>query len=54
MQDRDNAELIILAASGDAAAWDEVVRRYARLVWAVPRSHRLGPDDAADVCQATW
>ncbi|MFD0199398.1 MULTISPECIES: RNA polymerase sigma factor [Saccharothrix] len=54
MQDRNNTELLSLAGRGDAAAWHEIVRRYVRLVWAVPRSHRLSPDDAADVCQATW
>ena len=54
MQDRNNTELLIDARRGDAAAWHEIVRRYARLVWAVPRSHRLSPEDAADVCQATW
>ncbi|WP_367134489.1 RNA polymerase sigma factor [Saccharothrix sp. HUAS TT1] len=54
MQHLDNAELLTLAGLGDRTAWHEVVRRYARLVWAVPRSHRLGSDDAADVCQATW
>jgi RNA polymerase sigma factor (sigma-70 family) len=54
MRDRDNSELIVRAGCGDAAAWHEIVRRYVRLVWAVPRSHRLGPEDAADVCQATW
>jgi RNA polymerase sigma factor (sigma-70 family) len=54
MQDRTNTELLTRAQAGDEAAWNEIVRRYVRLVWAVPRSHRLGPDDAADVCQATW
>ncbi|WP_158846958.1 RNA polymerase sigma factor [Saccharothrix deserti] len=54
MQDRTNTELLTRAQAGDEAAWDEIVRRYVRLVWAVPRSHRLSPDDAADVCQATW
>lgn len=54
MRERDNTELLLLAGRGDAAAWHEIVRRYARLVWAVPRSHRLSPEDAADVCQATW
>jgi RNA polymerase sigma factor (sigma-70 family) len=54
MQDRDNTELLSLAHDGDESAWREIVRRYVRLVWAVPRSHRLSPDDAADVCQATW
>ncbi|MCC8244265.1 RNA polymerase sigma factor [Saccharothrix luteola] len=54
MHDRNNTELLVRAGCGDAAAWHEIVRRYARLVWAVPRSHRLSPEDAADVCQATW
>ncbi|MFI9007031.1 RNA polymerase sigma factor [Actinosynnema sp. NPDC053489] len=54
MQERDTTELLLLARRGDTAAWHEIVRRYARLVWAVPRSHRLDPQDAADVCQATW
>ncbi|MGW4109471.1 RNA polymerase sigma factor [Actinosynnema sp. NPDC004786] len=54
MPDRNNTGLIALARAGDTAAWHELVRRYARLVWAVPRSHRLSPEDAADVCQATW
>ncbi len=54
MRDRENTELLILAGGGDVAAWHEIVRRYVRLVWAVPRSHRLSPEDAADVCQATW
>ncbi|MCE6995810.1 sigma-70 family RNA polymerase sigma factor [Saccharothrix sp. S26] len=54
MRECDNTELLVRAGRGDAAAWHEIVRRYVRLVWAVPRSHRLAPEDAADVCQATW
>ncbi|MFD1151376.1 RNA polymerase sigma factor [Saccharothrix hoggarensis] len=54
MPEPTNTELIFRARAGDASAWNEIVRRYARLVWAVPRSHRLSPDDAADVCQAAW
>ncbi|QFZ24895.1 sigma-70 family RNA polymerase sigma factor [Saccharothrix syringae] len=46
--------MLTLAHGGDETAWQEVVRRHVRLVWAVPRSHRLGPEDAADVCQTTW
>jgi RNA polymerase sigma factor (sigma-70 family) len=42
------------AAGGDAAAWDALVERYASLVWAVARSHRLSSADAADVSQTTW
>ncbi|MFN2608523.1 MAG: RNA polymerase sigma factor [Acidimicrobiales bacterium] len=42
------------AAVGVGPAWDELVRRYGRLVWAVTRANGLGPADAADVCQVAW
>lgn len=47
-------ELVEAAEAGERAAWDELVRRYAALVWAVARVHRLGPADAADVSQTVW
>ncbi len=28
--------------------------RYAGMVWAIARTYRLGPADAADVCQTVW
>ena len=46
--------LVRHASQGDQQAWDELVVRYAGLVWAVARSHRLCEADAADVAQATW
>jgi RNA polymerase sigma factor (sigma-70 family) len=54
--DRDRAaeSLVRAAARGDAGAWDELVERYAGLVWAVARAHRLSAADAADVAQTTW
>jgi RNA polymerase sigma factor (sigma-70 family) len=48
------AEWLKGAADGDTRAWDALVQRYANLVWAVARSHRLSPADAADVSQTTW
>ncbi|GAB3596670.1 hypothetical protein GCM10027446_23860 [Angustibacter peucedani] len=48
------AELLAMAADGAQTAWDEVVRRYERLVWSVARSHRLEQSDAADAVQTTW
>lgn len=48
------ATLVCRAERGDQWAWQEIVRRYAHLVWAVARSHRLTDADAADVTQATW
>lgn len=42
------------AADGDRRAWDELVGRYAGLVWAVAKSFRLSEADAADVSQTVW
>ncbi len=50
----DAAALVRDAAAGDRAAWRELVARYAGVVWAVARAHRLSASDAADVAQATW
>ena len=47
-------ELVLSAADGDQEAWDALVDRFAGLVWAVARGHRLSPADAADVSQTTW
>jgi RNA polymerase sigma factor (sigma-70 family) len=48
------AEWVRAAAAGDNKAWDCLVDRFNNLVWAVARSHRLSPADAADVSQTTW
>jgi RNA polymerase sigma factor (sigma-70 family) len=47
-------ELVFGALAGDESAWPELVRRYAPLVWAVARAHRLTQADAADATQETW
>jgi RNA polymerase sigma factor (sigma-70 family) len=47
-------ELVRSAAAGNQAAWEEIVDRFAGLVWATARAHRLSRDDAADVAQTTW
>ena len=38
----------------DQSAWNELVSRFAALVWRIAMSHRLDPADAADVSQRTW
>jgi RNA polymerase sigma factor (sigma-70 family) len=48
------AQLVAAANCGDSEAWDALVARYSRLVWAVARSCRLSDADAADVTQTTW
>jgi RNA polymerase sigma factor (sigma-70 family) len=46
--------LIREAGAGNQAAWEEIVDRFAGLVWATARAHRLSPSEAADVAQTTW
>jgi RNA polymerase sigma factor (sigma-70 family) len=48
------ATLVAAANAGDQAAWAQIINSYARLVWSIARSFRLGDADAADVAQATW
>jgi len=50
----DLADLVVGAAAGEQKAWDELVDRFAGLVWHVARSHRLGDADASDVAQTVW
>lgn len=51
---RTAGDLVRAAAAGDQRAWNDLVDRFAGLVWGVARKHRLNDSDAADVCQATW
>jgi RNA polymerase sigma factor (sigma-70 family) len=51
---RTAGDLVRAAAAGDQRAWNDLVEKFAGLVWGVARKHRLNDSDAADVCQATW
>jgi RNA polymerase sigma factor (sigma-70 family) len=46
--------LVRQAAAGDRNAWDQVVDRYAPLVWSICRRYRLTQADAEDVSQSVW
>jgi RNA polymerase sigma factor (sigma-70 family) len=48
------AELVAAACAHDPRAWEEIVRRYGRMVRSVARSFRLSESDTADVLQSTW
>jgi RNA polymerase sigma factor (sigma-70 family) len=50
----DPGVLARAAARGDQQAWNALVDRFSKLVWAIARNHRLGADDAAEVSQTTW
>jgi RNA polymerase sigma factor (sigma-70 family) len=54
---RDDPTVVALvnrAAKGDAAAWNEIVERYALLVWAICARFQLSNQDREDVGQNVW
>jgi RNA polymerase sigma factor (sigma-70 family) len=48
------ALLVARAADGDQAAWNEIVERYAPLVWSIGIRYRLSSHDIEDVGQSVW
>ncbi|GAB3826099.1 RNA polymerase sigma factor [Kribbella italica] len=42
------------ARDGDRGAWDDLVERYAPLVWTISRRFGLAPADVDDVGQSVW
>lgn len=48
------ANLLPGIIDGDPAAWDEILRRYGKFVYATARSFRLQEVDALDAVQMTW
>ena len=50
----DERDLISEAASGDQAAWCEIVQDNAKLVWSISRGCGLRNDDAEDVVQTVF
>jgi RNA polymerase sigma factor (sigma-70 family) len=46
--------LISRAAGGDQEAWNEIVERYAPLVWSICTWYRLRSDDVEDIGQTVW
>lgn len=48
---RADPELVRACVEGRAAAWDEVVRRYSRLVYSIPRRYGFSDSDSEDVYQ---
>ena len=54
---RDDPIVIALvgrARDGDQAAWDQIVERFAPLVWSICRRFRLSDVDSHDVAQSVW
>ena len=54
---RDDPYVVALVAradAGDEGAWDEIVDRYAPLVWSICARYRLSSADIEDVGQTIW
>ena len=55
MDAASDAELVTRCRSGDQEAWNALVDRYARYVYAIAtRVYRLGPEDSEDVFQEVF
>lgn len=50
MDDRD-LELVLACRRGDQLAWEKLVRRYQRLIYAIPRRAGLSDDEASEIFQ---
>jgi len=46
--------LVWRVKTGDRQAWDDLVERYAPLIWSICRRYRLNDTDAEDVGQRVW
>jgi RNA polymerase sigma factor (sigma-70 family) len=54
---RDDPVVIALverAVNGDRSAWNDIVERYAPLVWSICTRYRLSDQDIEDVGQSVW
>ncbi|MBX6371392.1 MAG: sigma-70 family RNA polymerase sigma factor [Acidothermus sp.] len=54
MSQFSTTDLVAAAAQGEQEAWNTLVARYERLVWAVVRGHGICGTDAADISQTAW
>jgi RNA polymerase sigma factor (sigma-70 family) len=50
MEDSDR-ELVLACRRGDQLAWEKLIRRYQRLIYAIPLRAGLDEDDAAEIFQ---
>ena len=53
-QAREDAALIGRCRKGEQAAWDDLIARYQRLVFSIPKRAGLSDDEASDIFQDTF
>jgi RNA polymerase sigma factor (sigma-70 family) len=51
---RSDPELVRACREGSQAAWNELVERYGRLVYSIPKRYGLSDADADDVFASVW
>lgn len=51
---RSDAELLSACRQGDQSAWDGIVDRYQRLIFAIPRRAGLSEEQSADIFQEVF
>jgi RNA polymerase sigma-70 factor, ECF subfamily len=55
VNDRSDAQLVAACLAGDQEAWNELVQRFSRYVYAIAaQAFRLAPDEAEDVFQEVF
>ena len=47
-----DAGLVAACLEGDQRAWDTLIGKYEKLIYAIPRKYNATPEDAADIFQA--
>ncbi len=52
--DSSVSALVARARAGDQPAWNELVERYAPLVWSICNRYRLSRQDIDDIGQTVW
>jgi RNA polymerase sigma factor (sigma-70 family) len=52
--EKTDAELVKACRRGDESAWNELVDRYQRLIFAIPRRAGLSEEQAADILQEVF
>ncbi len=52
--EKSDAELVKACRRGDQTAWDELVERFQRLIFTVPRRAGLSEEQAADILQEVF
>lgn len=54
LQDNSDKALLRACRQGNEAAWEQLVAKYERLVYAIPLNYGLSRDEAADIAQHSF